>query len=78
MISQQPTVVKASQQDLMAELSLFVEGATKTVQCNPIDLTKTALSLLKNLPAARDAVLEYFCFVFDTAAENYIVRLEVW
>lgn len=64
-------------QDIMQELKLFIGGARKKIKCNPLELTKTALSLLRNLPATRDAVLEYFCTNFDTAAQNYIVRLEV-
>ena len=61
----------------MGEMKLFIGGATKIVTCNQLDLTKTALSLLKTLPACRDAVLEYFCSVFAETAERYIVSIEV-
>lgn len=73
----QPTVIRPATQDLMTELHIFIGGATKNNHVNPLDLAKTALNLIKNLPAARDAVLEYFCTVFDKAAMNYVVRIEV-
>ncbi|KAF5276285.1 hypothetical protein FQA39_LY06634 [Lamprigera yunnana] len=62
--------------DVLVELKSFIGGATQTSKYNHFDLTKAALSLLKTLPAARDAVLEYFCTVFNTATQNYINRIE--
>lgn len=61
----------------MEELSAFISGTTKRTSCSPLELTKTSLTLLKSLPATRDAVFEYFCTVFDNASQNYITRLEV-
>lgn len=64
-------------QDVLYELKLFISGATQNVKCNQLELTKSALTLLKTIPAARDAVLEYFCTVFNSATLNYISRIEV-
>lgn len=65
-----------SEKDILTELNTFISGATQTSKSNPLDLSKTALNLLKTLPTARDAILEYFCTVFDIAVNNYIVRIE--
>lgn len=65
-------------QDYMQDLKLFINGVKKkSTKSNPLELTKVALSLLKNLPSTRDAVLDFFCINFDTAAQNYIIRIEV-
>ncbi|KAI4461984.1 integrator complex subunit 5 [Holotrichia oblita] len=77
MVSQQTRFRNTTQQDVLSDLKVFVDGVTKQVKCNPLDLTKTALSILKSLPAARDAVLSYFCSVFDKASENYVCAIEV-
>lgn len=66
-----------SQIDLMEEISSFIAGTTKHSRCNILDLNRTALCLLKSLPATREAIFEYFCTVFDNASQNYITRLEV-
>lgn len=65
-----------SQPDILSELNIFISGARQDTKISPLDLSKTALFLLKNLPAARDAILEYFCKLFDIAVSNYIVRIE--
>ncbi|KAF2885662.1 hypothetical protein ILUMI_20513 [Ignelater luminosus] len=70
------TIRNVQQQDVIYELKAFIGGSTQDTKCNHVDLAKTALSLLKTLPAARDAVLEYFCVVFNSATQNFIVRLE--
>ncbi|KAF5290000.1 hypothetical protein FQR65_LT11666 [Abscondita terminalis] len=70
------TIRNIQQADILFELKSFIGGATQTPKQNHFDLTKAALSLLKTLPAARDAVLEYFCTVFNTATQNFIVRIE--
>lgn len=72
-----PQHSRNSTQDFMQELKSFINGTKKKSRSNPLELTKIALGLLKNLPAARDAVLDFFCINFDTAAQNYIVRIEV-
>lgn len=75
----QQSVIRSShaQHDLMEDFRLFVAGNTVSVgRCNPLELARSALTLLKALPATRDAVFQYFCGVFDNAAQNYILRLE--
>lgn len=65
------------QHNLMEDFRLFIAGTTVNAnRCNPLELTRAALALLKALPATRDAVFQYFCGVFDNAAQNYILRLE--
>ncbi|VEN53047.1 unnamed protein product [Callosobruchus maculatus] len=76
-MSQQPVVRNTPEMDLMSELRFFLKGATRKDKCSPLDLTKSALTLLKNLPATRVAVFEFFRNVFDTAALNYIEALEI-
>lgn len=73
----QSTLVRSIPQDLMKELRYFLKGASKKEKCNPVDLTKSALTLIKCLPASRVAVFEYFSKVFDKAAMNYITAIEV-
>lgn len=71
-------VIKAvPPQDLMSDLRTFVAGATRPVKTNPLELARTALSVLKTLPAARDAVLEYFCTLFNSAVSKYVTQIEV-
>ncbi|CAG9854734.1 unnamed protein product [Phyllotreta striolata] len=71
------TVVRtAPQHDLMNELNFFLKGATKKETCNPIDLAKSSLILLKSLPPTKTAVFEYFCEVFDNAVKCYIQGIE--
>lgn len=78
MQSQFASIRSASQQDITDELHSFIAGTTtRSIKSNPLDLTKTAVSLLKTLPATREAVFEYFCTVFDSATQNYITRIEV-
>lgn len=77
MLSQFAGIRHTSQQDVTEELRCFIAGNTRSTKSNPLELTKTAVSLLKTLPATRDAVFEYFCTVFDNATQNYITRLEV-
>ena len=60
-------------QDLLADLSRFVAGAWSCRGgggqggLGGAELTRTALSLLHSLPAARDAMLEYLGWVYDEA-----------
>lgn len=77
MVSQQTIFRNPTQQNCLNDLKNFIDGVTKQSKCNPLDLTRTALSILKSLPASRDAVLSYFCSVFDRAAENYVCAIEV-
>lgn len=77
MVPQQTIFRNTTQQNSLNDLKVFIDGVTKQVKCNPLDLTRTALTILKSLPAARDAVLSYFCSVFDKASENYVCAIEV-
>lgn len=67
-----------SPQDLLAEVRKFISGAARSSHgSNTLDLARTALSLLQNLPAARDAVLEYFCTVFSVCVSKHVRQIEV-
>ncbi|XP_076236302.1 integrator complex subunit 5 omd isoform X2 [Calliopsis andreniformis] len=63
--------------DILAEVRKFISGAVRpTHNTSTLDVTRTALSLLRNVPAARDAVLEYFCNVFFAAVTKYFRQIE--
>lgn len=73
----QSSTIRNAHHSLMEDFRLFITGTTVNAgRCNPLELTRAALTLLKALPATRDAVFQYFCGVFDNAAQNYILRLE--
>ncbi|KAK1117511.1 hypothetical protein K0M31_016544 [Melipona bicolor] len=66
-----------SPEDILAEVRKFISGAVRpTHSTSTLDVTRTALSLLRHVPAARDAVLEYFCNVFFIAVTKYVRQLE--
>lgn len=52
---------------LSADLNNFIYGVSRRSAQNAPDLTKIGINLLKNFPAARDAVLEFFSMVFHDA-----------
>ncbi|XP_039749082.1 integrator complex subunit 5 [Pararge aegeria] len=52
---------------LSVDLNSFIYGVSRRNFQNAPDLTKIGITLLKNFPAARDAVLEYFAMVFHDA-----------
>ena len=63
-------------QDILQELNLFLQGVTCKRKV-PVDtLAQSALFLLQRVPAARHAVLEHFCYVFDEAAGTYIRQMD--
>jgi hypothetical protein len=65
-------------QDIMVEVRKFICGTARPTQSsNTLELTRTALNLLKNVPATREAVLEYFCSVFFVAVTKYMRQIEV-
>lgn len=65
-------------QDIMLEVRKFISGTARTSQSsNTLELTRTALGLLKNVPATREAVLEYFCSVFFAAVKKHVRQIEV-
>lgn len=61
---------------LSADLNSFISGVSKRNAQNAPELTKIGISLLKNFPAARDAVLEYFAMVFHDAVNVSINQTE--
>lgn len=67
-----------SPQDILSEVRKFISGAVRpTHNTSTLDVTRTALFLLRNVPAARDAVLEYFCNVFFVAVTKHVRQIEV-
>lgn len=71
------SIKSAISQDLLMAIRTFISGATGSRKTNPLELTRIALDLLKRLPSARDAVLEYFCSVFDKSVSDYLAQTEV-
>ncbi|KAJ8732254.1 hypothetical protein PYW08_014984 [Mythimna loreyi] len=61
---------------LSADLNNFIYGVSRRNAQNAPELTRTGLSLLKNFPAARDAVLEYFAMVFHDAVNVSITQTD--
>lgn len=59
--------VPTNSSELSVDLNSFIYGVSRRNFQNAPDLTKIGISLLKNFPAARDAVLEYFAMVFHDA-----------
>lgn len=64
-------------QNVLSELRTFIAGASRPSDANHSNLVKTAVSLLKSLPAAREAVLEYFGIIFHNYISKYLTLLEV-
>ncbi|KAF9422851.1 hypothetical protein HW555_001635 [Spodoptera exigua] len=61
---------------LSVDLNNFIYGVSRRNTQNAPELTRTGLSLLKNFPAARDAVLEYFAMVFHDAVNVSITQTD--
>ncbi|XP_064477037.1 integrator complex subunit 5-like [Ornithodoros turicata] len=74
------SVIKATTQsdtNTLSDLRLFLAGtAGYDKKIKPADVTKAAIRLLKTLPAARDAVLEYMHNLFDDAVNKHIMKLD--
>lgn len=66
------SVIKSHPPGLLAQLRQFIAGASQPNKSSNQELARLALSLLNSLPAARGAVLEYLCFLFDSAVANHI------
>lgn len=58
-------------EDLILEIHNFVSGATYGAKGRNEELARGAIVLLKTLPAAREAVLEHLCHVFDEAVSQH-------
>lgn len=65
--------------DLMKDLRAFIVGAARKTPKGHVDigLARVALSILKTLPASREAVLEYFCSLFDKVVGRYTDNAKV-
>ncbi|XP_058797109.1 integrator complex subunit 5 [Phymastichus coffea] len=64
-------------QDIMIEVRKFISATARSSQSsNTLELTRTALSLLKNVSATREAVLEHFCTVFSVAVTKFVRQIE--
>ncbi|RVE46614.1 hypothetical protein evm_008747 [Chilo suppressalis] len=61
---------------LSADLNNFIYGVSRRNSQNAPELTKIGINLLKNFPAARDAVLEYFAMVFHDAVNVSLNQTE--
>lgn len=73
-----PQDVVLSPEQILAEVRKFIPESVKKCQhTNTHRVTKGALTLLKNLPGARDAVLEYAGKVFFLAVNRQIRHMEV-
>lgn len=64
-------------QEILREIRNFVGGATFGSKFSRTELAKSAIFLLKTLPAAREAILEYLCTIFDEAVSLYTHNLEL-
>ncbi|XP_037083736.1 integrator complex subunit 5-like [Pollicipes pollicipes] len=61
---------------LRDELRRFLKAATNETRLSQPELTHIALRLLKSLPAARDAGLEYLSSVLDGCTAQFVAKLE--
>ena len=59
------------------DLRRFLRGATHETRLSQPELTQTALKLLRSLPAARQAGLEYLSSVLDGCTAQFVNKLEV-
>lgn len=74
----QPIDVSLSPEEILAEVRKFIPESVKQCQrTNCHEVTVGALVLLRNLPAAREAVLEYLSKVFFVAVNRQIRHVEV-
>uniref|UniRef100_A0A336LS77 CSON002532 protein n=1 Tax=Culicoides sonorensis TaxID=179676 RepID=A0A336LS77_CULSO len=65
-------------QGILNELQKFVSGVSTLHRGLPVhsQLLKCSLTLLAELPAARNIVFEYFSLVFDNSVANYMIAIE--
>lgn len=69
-----------AKQPILTELEYFIKGATTISSLSPSalgHLVHCGLNLLKNLPASKEAVFEYFTIFFDASVTDYLQLLEV-
>ncbi|GAB1604696.1 integrator complex subunit 5-like [Argonauta hians] len=68
--------INFTSQEILNEVRHFLRGTVYDGKVNKESLAKSALFLLRTLPAARHAVLEHMCHVFDEAVMLHIQQLE--
>ncbi|XP_048244995.1 integrator complex subunit 5-like [Haliotis rufescens] len=69
--------VSTAPQDILNEVNRFLRGASYDSKIGEENLAQSALFLLRTMPAARHAVLEHFCNVFDEAVNNHLLQMEL-
>lgn len=77
LIDQMEVNINSDCQDILSELRTFIAGAARPSDINHLSLVRTAVSLLKTVPAAREALLEYFGIVFHNYIAKYLALFEV-
>ncbi|XP_022084361.1 integrator complex subunit 5-like [Acanthaster planci] len=72
------SVLPASPEELLISIRSFVKGshARSGHKLSSEEHARCALHLLRTLPAARTAVLEHLCHVFDESVNSYLFELE--
>ena len=63
--------------DLRVELRAFIAGANRPSTLSQGELLHKALSVMRTLPASREAVFEYLASIFDKFVSNYVNLIEV-
>ncbi|XP_060557502.1 integrator complex subunit 5-like [Ruditapes philippinarum] len=68
-----------SPQEILQEVRNFLHGANYKAQNQKQreSLAQSALILLRTLPTARHAVLEYMANMFDEAVNNYLLEMDI-
>ncbi|XP_064616946.1 integrator complex subunit 5-like [Liolophura sinensis] len=64
-------------QDILGQVRKFIRGANYEEKVSGEELCQSALYLLRTLPAARHAVLEYLCNVFTEAVNSHLLHLQL-
>ncbi|KAL4237625.1 Integrator complex subunit 5 [Mactra antiquata] len=68
-----------SSQEILRELRTFLHGANHKAQKQRQreSVAHSSLVLLRTLPTARQAVLEYIASMFDEAVNNYLLEMDI-
>ncbi|XP_023226781.1 integrator complex subunit 5-like [Centruroides sculpturatus] len=69
--------LNAQKDVVLQELRTFLNGATHSAKVRNVDVARSAIYLLKTLPAARDAVLEHMYNLFDETVNSYVLKYEL-
>ncbi|XP_013776240.1 integrator complex subunit 5-like [Limulus polyphemus] len=67
----------AEPNQIIRELQVFLAGSTHSGKVRRAEVTNSALFLLKHLPVAKEAVLEFMNSLFDEAVNNRILKIEL-